>query len=182
MMAVASAAPFRRCWQTLPSRSCCVQVMTFRNAGISLCRRSRSMNQQKGAGKKREKKREIVKKEPAVSSKFKKILLVLQSDLLAVTLALAEPPAQKPGHHLQIQCTVRALASPVTAFHPFCDFDFTSKRKQTHSCRPSTTRLQVRLCKAGTGPGLQLCTDTGDNKGQHLGRATAGTPGAPGSD
>lgn len=48
------------------------------------------MNQQKGAGGKKMR----VKKEPAVSSKFNKILLVLQSDLLAVTLALAEPPAQ----------------------------------------------------------------------------------------
>lgn len=51
-------------------------------------------------GEKKNKK--IVQKEPAVSSKLNKILLVLQSDLLAVTLALAEPPAQKPGPRLQI--------------------------------------------------------------------------------
>lgn len=40
-------------------------------------------------GSRGEKKRVI--KEPAVSSKFNKILLVLQSDLLAVTLALQSP-------------------------------------------------------------------------------------------
>lgn len=57
------------------------------------------MNQQKGAGGK---KKMIVQKEPAVNSKLNKILLVLQSDLLAVTLALPEPPAQKPGPRLQI--------------------------------------------------------------------------------
>lgn len=47
-------------------------------------------------------KKKIVKEEPAVSNKLNKILLVLQSDLLAVTLALAEPPAQEPGPRLQI--------------------------------------------------------------------------------
>lgn len=106
----------------------------------------------------------MVKKGPAVSSKLKKsFLLVVQSDLLAETLASAQTPAQKPGPCLQIYCTVRAFASSVTAFHPFCNLDFKSKKKQNHSSSVKSKHKQSPsepLQEGHRALNLQLCADT----------------------
>lgn len=120
----------------------------------------------------------MVKKEPAVSTKLKKsFLLVLQSDLLAETLALAQTPAQKPGPCLQIYCTVRAFASSVTAFHPFCNLDLKPKKKQNHSSSVKSKHKQSPsepLNEGHRALSLQLCADTCTTQfrgGQHQGEA-----------
>lgn len=120
----------------------------------------------------------MVKKEPAVSSKLKKsFLLVLQLDLLAETLALAQTPAQKPGPCLQIYCTVRASASSVTAFHPLCNLDFKYKKKQNHSSSVKSKHKHSPsepLKEEHKALSLQLCADTCATKftgSQHQGEA-----------